>query len=159
MELSDGQKKRIQEEEQQRIAEEQYRESVRAELRSNATVRETSSSQPGPARTSTRLRILVTLLVALALGIVVYSVTHSDAVRRDAGPSPSLLHPFNNPLLSGSVAVSPQQSRYWKFEVSAAAVNARVAGDFHATGGFGNDIEAVVAEWGECENWINGHQA
>ena len=34
-----------------------------------------------------------------------------------------------------------------------------VTGEFHASGGSGNDIEAIVAEWGECENWINGHQA
>ncbi|HYL36187.1 MAG TPA: hypothetical protein VEV17_09775 [Bryobacteraceae bacterium] len=35
----------------------------------------------------------------------------------------------------------------------------RVAGSFHTSGGSGNDIEAVVADWGECENWVNGHPA
>jgi hypothetical protein len=159
MELSDEQKKRIVEEESQRIAEEQYRESVRAELRSNKTAGQASSSEQGTQRPSLRSRILVTLLLAVALGIVIYSVANSDAVRRDAGSSPSLLRPFSNSLLSGSVSLSPQQSRWWKFEIGASAVNARVAGDFQARGGFGNDIEAIVAEWGECENWINGHQA
>ncbi len=38
-------------------------------------------------------------------------------------------------------------------------VNARVIGSFHASGGFGNDIETVLAEWDQCENWLNGHQA
>ena len=38
-------------------------------------------------------------------------------------------------------------------------VNARIVGSFHASGGMGNDISTLVAEWGQCENWINGHQA
>ena len=59
-------------------------------------------------------------------------------------------------LLLGSVAVPPLQVRYWKFEVSPTMTNA-CYGNFHASGGAGNDIEAMVAEWGDCENWINGH--
>ena len=37
--------------------------------------------------------------------------------------------------------------------------NARVAGSFHTTGGAGSDIEAVLAEWSECEDRMNGHRA
>jgi hypothetical protein len=59
----------------------------------------------------------------------------------------------------GSVAVSPSQVRYWKFDTSPTMTNAHLKGEFHASGGSGNDIEAIVAEWDECENWINGHQA
>jgi len=36
---------------------------------------------------------------------------------------------------------------------------ARVAGNFTASGGLGNDIVAVVATEDEFANWINGHQA
>lgn len=49
------------------------------------------------------------------------------------------------------------QVQYWKFEVSPKMTNVHVTGNFHASGGAGNDIEAIVAEWGDCENWINGH--
>jgi len=74
-----------------------------------------------------------------------------------SGASSPLLRPFSKPMLLGSVAVSPLQVRYWKFEVSPTMTNAHVTGNFHASGGAGNDIEAIVAEWGDCENWINGH--
>jgi hypothetical protein len=46
--------------------------------------------------------------------------------------------------------------RYWTFYLSGPT---RVVGAFHASGGSRNDIEAVIAEWSECENWINGNQA
>jgi hypothetical protein len=62
-------------------------------------------------------------------------------------------------MLFGSVAVSPLHVQYWKFETSPTMTNAHLAGEFHASGGTGNDIEAIVAQWDECENWINGHQA
>jgi hypothetical protein len=35
--------------------------------------------------------------------------------------------------------------------------NAHVTGSFHASGGAGNDIEAIVLGWGDFENCINGH--
>lgn len=41
------------------------------------------------------------------------------------------------------------------FETGPTMTNAHVTGNFHASGGSANDIEAIVAEWGECENWIN----
>jgi len=37
--------------------------------------------------------------------------------------------------------------------------NAHVNGRFNASGGTGNDIEAVIATEDEFTNWINGHQA
>ena len=40
-----------------------------------------------------------------------------------------------------------------------AVVNPRVVGSFRASGGSGNDIQPLLAEWSECENWINGHEA
>jgi hypothetical protein len=43
--------------------------------------------------------------------------------------------------------------------VPAAFRNYRVAGHFSVIGGFGNDIQAVIASDDEFQNWINGHQA
>jgi len=96
---------------------------------------------------------LLTILVLVGW----YSVNRNSATGAYRGPTSSLLRPFSKPILSGSVAVSPMQVQYWKFEVTPTMTNAHVTGSFHATGGMGNDIEAIVAEWGECENWINGH--
>ncbi len=66
---------------------------------------------------------------------------------------------FNKPLLSGEVAISPQQVRYWQFAIDPSMINVHVVGSFHASGGSGDDIEATIAEKGQCENWIKGHQA
>ena len=90
---------------------------------------------------------------------VIFAIARNNL--RDAAPGipTSLLHPFNRTLLSDSVMVLALQYQYWKFEVSTSAVNAHIVGNFHTAGGVGNDIEAVVAEWGQCENWLNGHQA
>jgi hypothetical protein len=76
-----------------------------------------------------------------------------------SSPSNPLMHPFSRPLLFGQVTVSPLRSFYWKFDVSPTMVNARVIGNFHTSGGSGDDIEATVAEWGQCENWMKGHTA
>jgi|SRR5579871_1051594 len=97
---------------------------------------------------------------AVLLGLfAMFAVVKNNARDADSGVPHSLLRPFSNPLLVSSVVVPPLQYQYWKFEVSGSAVNAHVVGNFHAAGGMGNDIETVVAEWGQCENWLNGHQA
>jgi hypothetical protein len=99
---------------------------------------------------------IVGALVILAAIVYVLQMNSGDS-SAPRGSSPSLLRPFSKPLLTGSVAVPPLRVQYWKFEVSPTMTNAHVTGTFHAAGGFGNDIEAIVAEWSECENWINGH--
>ncbi len=98
------------------------------------------------------------LLIGALLVVLVSAARYIEVDPDQAGGrSPSLLRPFGKPMLSGSVAVAPMQVQYWKFQITPTMTNAHVTGNFHTTGGFGNDIEAIVAEWGECENWINGH--
>jgi hypothetical protein len=162
MELSDEQKKRIFEEEQQRAAEEQYRTTVRATIRASSrdAVTPLPQAKPTDHQSGRGIKIGLAVLIVLIVAIAFVSLSQkSDVPGPNGSPSSSLLHPFNRPLLSRSVAISPQRSQYWKFEVGGSAVNARVVGNFHAMGGAGNDIEAVVAEWGQCENWMNGHRA
>ncbi len=99
-------------------------------------------------------------IIGILLAILAFIVFRSNQTpARGSSPASSLLRPFSSPILSGSVAVAPLHVQYWKFDISPTMTNAHVTGSFHATGGSGNDIEAIVAEWGECENWINGHQA
>jgi hypothetical protein len=68
-------------------------------------------------------------------------------------------HQVGKPLLQGSAGISPQQIRYWRFTVEPSMTRVHVVGQFQASGGAGNDTEVIVADWGECQNWINGHQA
>jgi hypothetical protein len=107
---------------------------------------------------SSRSGVFLIGAVAAVL-LVLFLLPRFVQKNRAGGSSASLLRPYSKPMLLGSVAVSPSQVRYWKFEVSPTMTNAHVTGEFHASGGSGNDIEATVAEWDECENWINGHQA
>jgi len=162
VELSSERQRQILDEERQRLAEEKYRSRVRSELGS-----ENRDTPPVPVEKtrqsafSLRRGLQITFLVVVliyAFSVLLSTLQHPQGAS-GAGSSSSALRPFRKSLLLGSVAVSPLQYRYWKFEVSDTMVNARVIGSFHASGGFGNDIETVLAEWDQCENWLNGHQA
>jgi hypothetical protein len=59
-------------------------------------------------------------------------------------------------LISGPVVVRAGTIYYVRFTVDGSA---RVVGRFEATGGGGNDIQAVIASSDEFENWQNGHPA
>lgn len=59
-------------------------------------------------------------------------------------------------LVPEEFVVKPGAVRYWTFSVNGPT---NISGRFRASGGNQKDIEVVIAEWGECENWINGNQA
>jgi len=83
MELSDEQKKRILEEEQQRLAEEQYRARVRRDLESR-----TMSASPVPAKSSGLKYVLIALgiVAVLCVGILV-GVRRQSSDQGASGPS------------------------------------------------------------------------
>jgi len=62
-------------------------------------------------------------------------------------------------FLNGQMVVSPGQYRYWTVTITPEMTDAQLIGHFHTEGGAGNDIQAVVADQSEFENWKNGHQA
>jgi len=59
-------------------------------------------------------------------------------------------------LVPSEFVVKPGSIRWWRFDVESTAL---IIGRFRAQGGVGHDIEAIVAEWDECENWINRNDA
>jgi predicted nucleic acid-binding Zn ribbon protein len=61
-----------------------------------------------------------------------------------------------DPLTPSTFRVGAGQMYYVQFSVDGPA---RVAGRFQASGGGGNDIQAVVMDVDSFENWKNGHQA
>lgn len=67
--------------------------------------------------------------------------------------------PVAQKLYSGQMVVGPGQTQFWTLNISPQMVEARLVGSFHAMGGTGNDIQVVVANPSEFENWKNGHQA
>lgn len=74
-------------------------------------------------------------------------------------PAPVLI-PVTEKLTSGQTVVRAGKYIRMKFSVDTEKMqDVRVIGSFHASGGSGNDIQVVLAEESEFENWINGHQA
>jgi len=117
------------------------------------TPESSSKNNPLSARTIGGVVILGFLLLAL------YNIFNS---RQSANPStaPSLLRPFSQKLVNENVEVAAGSLRYWTFRVEQAGlVNAHVVGTFKASGGLGNDIQVVLAEETEFQNWLNGHSA
>lgn len=67
--------------------------------------------------------------------------------------------PVTQKIFSGSIPVGAGQYQTWTLTIAPEMTNAQLVGSFRAVGGSGNDIQAVVADPGEFDNWINGHQA
>jgi S1-C subfamily serine protease len=74
MELSDEQKKRILDEEQQRLAEEQYRAQVRRELQSQAGTGTAAAPAMAPAQATTRSNTLRNVLIVAGVVVVLILV-------------------------------------------------------------------------------------
>lgn len=151
--LSEQDKSRILQEEQQRVGEEQYRQQVRQEL--------SSGTQAAPkTNTNTKSPLMAfAKFVLLVIPLYVAWLFFGSALHNSGGAS-SILRPSRQPLFSGEIVVAAAQYRYQTFTVTTTAmVNPRVVGSFHASGGMGNDIQVVLAEKSEFENWANGHKA
>jgi len=151
MDLSPEQKARIFEEEQRRVAEEHYRESVRRTL--------SAGKAPGPSSG----KILAFLILLVILTVAIVAAVKSDQI---TPPERSSLQPptfFWKPVrkeINETLQVAPLNYRFYKLEVDGERMrNYRIAGHFNAGGGLGNDIMVVLATDDEFANWINGHAA
>jgi hypothetical protein len=82
-----------------------------------------------------------------------------DAVPTVSTPTPEVPTPQIQALARGNYSVQPGGYITFPFSIPEGATRVSVKGAFHAFGGSGNDIQAVIANSVEFENWINGHQA
>lgn len=167
MELSEDQKRRILEEESQRLAEEQYRAKVRLDLRnrtetsSASTAAETSSANPkrdGDAKRSKKLLLLIIPAIAAPLAIValVCIVRSSIGHRSDEPYAPSVIATKHaERIASGQVVVNAGKILFYRIPIKDMR-DVRVSGHFLALGGSGNDIEVFLAEEKEFGKWLDG---
>ena len=62
-------------------------------------------------------------------------------------------------IATGEVVVKARGYVQYRFQITPEMRDTRISGSFNASGGSGNDVEAVIAAESEYMNWINGHQA
>ena len=72
---------------------------------------------------------------------------------------PPVIVPMSNKLFTGQIVVKGGESIKNTFTVGPGMQNFHVVGHFTASGGLTNDIQAVLADEDEFQNWINGHEA
>ncbi len=161
--LTQEERQRIEEEERKRIAEEQYRSEVRAKLQGDhaAPVRKPVS----------RIPWIVGVGAVLIIGAIV--VTNSRTQSRSGDDGGTAAHAASNPapvpktryvsvsqkIATGQIVVRANGYVQYRITITPEMVGPTVTGSFNASGGSGNDIQAVIADEENYTNWINGHQA
>jgi len=123
-----------------------------------AAAQRKATTRPDP------LRILGAVVIVLgALFLFAYIFSNAKKNQLDsAGVMKAVLavrRPVTDKIFSGNIQVGAGQYQSWTLTISKEMANAQLLGSFHASGGSGNDIQALVAPPDEFENWINGHQA
>jgi hypothetical protein len=161
MELSDEQKQHILEEEQQRIAAEEYRTQVRRELldRTDATAKpEAPQVTLQPSRGGKR--ILKALLLILCVGVLAILWIRRISTGGGSEPYAPSVNVFKHTekIVSGQVTVKAGSAVYYRIPIKGVR-DVHVTGHFLALGGFGNDIQVVLAEEKEFGKWMDGQQA
>lgn len=152
---------RIEEEENKKHAEDQYRRDVRSRLEQSAKPK---------TGLSTLQKLAGVALLCIAIGTVIVK-TNSTAAANDEWPSslppkPSLSTAprvryvsENEPIASGQVVVPHGGQVSYKITVTPEMGVGVVSGSFTASGGSGNDVDGIIATEDDYTNWINGHQA
>jgi hypothetical protein len=103
--------------------------------------------------------IVIVLAVVVMGGIRVLTAPHANTPTL-APPAPApVFVPMSTKLFTGQMVVKAGGYVTNKFTVAPGMMNFRVVGQFNASGGTGNDIQVVLADEDEFQNWINGHQA
>ena len=161
--LTQEERQRIEEEERKRIAEEQYRAEVRSKLKTES---------PDPVKQAARLPWIpaVGAVAVLIVGAFLWLGTKgrppkaaddSAAVpQTNAAPVPKIRYvPQTGKIATGQILVRAGGYVQYRITITPEMSDASISGSFNASGGGGNDIEAVIADETNYTNWINGHQA
>jgi len=152
-ELKAEDKQRIEEEEQKREAEEQYRAKIRADL--------AESHLSGPKRNWTRILLVVLcLIVATATAWLIWDrKVEADRVEAARIASIPQIHyvPVSEPLATDQLTLKAGDVHLVHFTVSADMRETHIVGRFTAGGTNGADIEALLMTEDEFPNWDHGH--
>lgn len=95
------------------------------------------------------------LLFSVSIIILLTSCTHTQnwtPTQSQSGPTRPV--PRQLALAEPALTVAPGQYVFYKFT---APDRGRVTGRFRAAGGSGNDIQVLILDSDQFENWRNGH--
>jgi hypothetical protein len=131
---------------------------------SGQTAAASRSSAPSARSIGKIVTYLVILgLVGIAVVLAVASRKNNSEPQKDAAAEIAhmpVFRPKKEKLFSGQIVVRAGQMVWQKIQVDTEAMHdVRVMGKFRASGGSGNDVQAVLADEDSFENWKNGHQA
>jgi hypothetical protein len=101
----------------------------------------------------------VGLLILLLVMLWARNTASPIASRTITNPLAPAVVPMSKNLFTGQIIVKAGGTVTNTFTVEPGLQNFHVVGQFNASGGLTNDIQAVLADEGEFQNWINGHQA
>jgi hypothetical protein len=161
--LTPEERQRIEEEERKRIAEEQYRAEVRSKLKGELA--------PGaPVEQRSRLPWILGTGAVLIVGAIVWSTSNQPKTGDDGASAAQAASkaapvrrtryvPVNQKIATGQIVVKANGYVQYRLTITPAMVEPTITGNFNASGGSGNDIQAVIADEANYTNWINGHQA
>ena len=80
--------------------------------------------------------------------------------RAASAPVPKTRYvPANQKVATGQIVVKANGYVQYRITITPEMVEPTVSGSFNASGGSGNDIQAVIADETNYTNWINGHRA
>jgi hypothetical protein len=159
--LTPEERQRIEEEERKRIAEEQYRAEVRSKLKGESGA---------PDKQSSRLSWILGIGAVLIVGAIIWSNSNRPKTSDDGAPAAQAASkpapvpktryvPVNQKIATGQIVVKANGYVQYRLTITPEMVEPTVTGSFNASGGTGNDIQAVIADETNYTNWINGHQA
>ena len=150
-ELSDEDKRKIREEEEAAAERARYRAYVKNQLH-GSTVR-----QPGIAWKRVFLGFFAIVAVLLTIGqwAEMGRMTRSSA-RDESSALRRLLTQVDPIVTQRVVQIRPTNVVWWHFAVEDRMQKARVFGAFRAAGGWGDDVEVIIATEDEFFNWKAG---
>lgn len=114
----------------------------------------------GEPRSGLRKRVGAAALLLVAAAVLAYWPLSSQGPPGLEIPQAHARLPAKEKLISGEFIIPAGSYHSARFEVNLAAMrNVQVVGCFHSTGGWGDGVEAVLAERVEFEKWITGRDA
>lgn len=180
-ELSDEDKRKIREEEEAAIEKKRYRAYVRDQLQNPIRDEPTTVAAPvvsPPAKVEYFIpwgrvigfTVVVCLLVVL---IAQYSTMISNTSAKEdsttAAPAESIAkrspiprirrEPHLLSFIDQQAYVKAGSYLWYTLKVEEGMESAKLIGKFVASGGSGNDVQVVIAEPDQFQNWANGHAA